>query len=82
MDSAKLVEQLEEKVTEGKLKKINERNSNNVGVLDGTRSFNCAIIIDIYKDLEGNDLFRIEHNIDQKNNYHTIRVEEFNNGFF
>ncbi|WP_299381759.1 hypothetical protein [uncultured Lacinutrix sp.] len=81
MDAKKTVQDLDEKVMKGKLTKVNERESYNTGVTDGNKLYNCKIIIDLYKDLDGNDLFRIEHHIDQNNNYHTIDINQYNNGF-
>ena len=82
MDKIKFREDLERKVATGKLKKINERYNNDICVTDGSKNFNCSIEIDIYTDLEGNNLYRVEQHIDKKRDYHTINIEEYINGFF
>ena len=82
MDKIKFIEDFERKVAAGKLKKINERYSNDIGVTDGSKNFTCSIEIDVYTDLEGNNLYRVEQHIDRKRDYHTINIEEYINGFF
>lgn len=82
MDKIKLVEKLNKLVSKGEIKKINERHSFDIGVTDGNKTFSCVVIVDLYTDLEDNHLYRVEHNVDQQKNYHTIDITEFANGFF
>jgi len=77
MNKIKFVENLEKNVLDKKIKKINIRHSFNIGVLDSNQNYICTVIIDLYKDLDNNDLCKIEHNIDKQRNYHTIDIEDY-----
>lgn len=82
MEAKKTLEFLEKKVNVGEIKKVNERHSFNIGVTDGSQTYNCTVLIDLYTDLEDNHLYRIEQHIDKNRNYHTIDINEFTIGFF
>ncbi|WP_272149185.1 hypothetical protein [Tenacibaculum aiptasiae] len=82
METKKVLDFLEKKVEAKEIKKVNERHSLNVNVIDGKQSYNCTVLIDLYVDLEDNHLYRIEQHIDKNRNYHSIDINEFTNGFF
>ena len=82
MTNSELVETLDKKVESGELNKTNERHSFNIGVLDGNQNYSCTIIVDSYRDLQENELYKVEHHIDKSQGYHTIDITDFENGFF
>jgi hypothetical protein len=82
MNNKQLIDFLNLKVDQGTLKKIKERHSFNIAVKDGNRDLNCTIITDLYTDLNGNHLYRIEQHIDLDRDYHSVDVTEFTQGFF
>lgn len=43
---------------------------------------NVTVLIDLYTDLEDNNLYRVKQHIDKNKNYHTIDIQELANGFF
>jgi hypothetical protein len=82
MNKIKFVKELNEKVLKRDLKKINERHSSNIGITEGNRTIKCWVLVDLYTDLEGNNLYKVEQHIDKESDYHTIDIEDYINGLF
>ena len=77
-----LLDNLERKTNAKQVRKVNERHSFNTVVIDGTQSYNCTVLIDLYMDLNNNSLYRVEQHIDQTRGYHTIVISDLRSNNF
>lgn len=73
---------LKEKVQQGDIIKINERDSENIGITVDEETYMCRVLIDMYTTLEGTDLYRVEQHIANNSDHHWIYIHDYENAHF
>lgn len=80
MNDNEFVQELDKKVRKGKLQKRKERHFLNRWGKIPSGEIRSNIIVYIYMDLNGKDLYRVTHKINERANYHHILIEEYVKG--
>lgn len=80
MNNKEFVQELDKKVRKGGLQRRKERHFLNRWGKISSGEIRSNIIVYIYTDLEGMDLYKVTHKINESANYHHIHIEEYVKG--